>query len=287
MEPLKKYFKSEFKVEMFLLDHPAASDFTLSCWQRNRQALPLLLWRGFIFLSSLTIALASMITFMISSIFGYWFIYLTHWGVLFIVLMSGFATGISVRCYLRGPIDAGLGLPWYIKTYWVLYNIAVPLALLITIFYWALLYDTGVEEELNMGLDIAVHGLNAVLVFMKLMSVRHRSRILHFYHPLIVALVYMIFGLIHYAAGGADQNGNHWIYPVINWADPGPTSLLVFMTALMLLGLHLLTVSLAAIRDATVNKFIKRDNDTPMPEVMPFRDNISRQEPRVLIITGN
>lgn len=103
MESVKQYFKDEFKVKMFFLDHPDCSDFTLSCWQRNRQSLPLLLWRMFLLLSSLTIMLSSMITYMLASILRYWFIYLTHWGLTFIVLMSAFGTGISARCYMKGP----------------------------------------------------------------------------------------------------------------------------------------------------------------------------------------
>lgn len=104
MESLKDYFKSELKVQMFLLDYPNPADFTLSCWQRNRQFFPLLLWRTFLFITSLTILLSSMITFMIDSIFQFWFIYLTHWGLLFIVVMTGFGVAISARSYFRGPI---------------------------------------------------------------------------------------------------------------------------------------------------------------------------------------
>lgn len=35
--------------------------------------------------------------------------------------------------------DATFGLPWYVKTYWILYNITIPVAFLITVFYWGIL----------------------------------------------------------------------------------------------------------------------------------------------------
>lgn len=43
-------------------------------------------------------------------------------------------------------------LPWYVKTYWVLHNIAVPIAFLITIFYWTILYE-GKERNVFLKLS--------------------------------------------------------------------------------------------------------------------------------------
>lgn len=44
--------------------------------------------------------------------------------------------------------DATFGLPWYVKTYWVLYNITIPVAFLITVFYWGVLKACEYKKNL-------------------------------------------------------------------------------------------------------------------------------------------
>lgn len=50
---------------------------------------------------------------------------ITHWKLLAFLTVAG----------------AEFVLPWYVKTYWVFHNIAVPISFLITIFYWTILYE--------------------------------------------------------------------------------------------------------------------------------------------------
>jgi hypothetical protein len=63
----------------------------------------------------------------------------------------------------------------------------------------------GVEEELNHGLDVAVHGINTLLMFLLLVTSSQPSRLLHIFHPIIFALTYFFFGLIYFFAGGVDR----------------------------------------------------------------------------------
>lgn len=90
---------------MCLLEHPSPSNFYVSCWQGNRSAAPLLLLRGFLFLLSTCVLLASIaVPLTLNTHFGYWFIYLTHWGFLLIVLNMGFGTAVSAYAYFIRPI---------------------------------------------------------------------------------------------------------------------------------------------------------------------------------------
>lgn len=63
----------------------------------------------------------------------------------------------------------------------------------------------GIEEELNHGLDVAVHGLNSLVMVLLLFSSSQPSRLLHIYQPLIFGTIYMLFGVIYHFAGGTDQ----------------------------------------------------------------------------------
>ncbi|CAH2050724.1 unnamed protein product, partial [Iphiclides podalirius] len=271
MSAARDYFKREARLSMLGLEHPKPSCFHLSAWQTNRSATPLLVWRASLFLASLGIVLASMVSYGQGGKFGFWFIYLTHWGLALNTFATGFAAAVSARCFFRGPVGAEFSLPWYIKSYWVLYNSAVPIAFLITVFYWTILYEAGFEEELNPGLDVAVHGLNSVVMFLLLVSSSHPSRLLHLYHPMIFGLTYTAFSAIYYLAGGVDRAGNPWIYPVVNWGEPGPTSATVAVTGVLLVSLHFAVVGLAAIRDATASRCIRPSVITHVEEGVPLR----------------
>ncbi|KAL0901307.1 hypothetical protein ABMA27_006596 [Loxostege sticticalis] len=234
---------------MCLLEHSSPSEFYVSCWQNSHLSRPLLLLRLFLFLFSACVCVASLI---LEPNLAYWLIYFTHWGFLLIVGTSGFSTAISAYAYFRKPIDATFGLPWYVKTYWVLYNIAIPVAFLITVFYWGILKSSKQLHNYapNPVLDIMLHGINSVVMFVELVFSGHASRLLHIMQPLFFALAYLLFTVVYYYAGGQDPWGNAFIYPVIDWSKPEQTMVVVTLTALFLALMHLLVVAVASARDA-------------------------------------
>ncbi|KAM3967879.1 protein rolling stone-like [Aphomia sociella] len=248
MSGVKKYFKEQFQWRNLGLEYSDPPAFYLSVWQTTRSAVPLMIFRGLLFLTSLGIALSSIIIYSINGIFGYWFIYLTHWGLTSNVLATGFATAVSARCYIYGPISTKYRIPWYMKTYWVLFNVATPVAFLITVFYWTVLYEAGIEEELNHGLDIAVHGLNSIVMFLLLVSSSQPSLVVHVCQPLLFALSYFFFSLIYYLAGGVNTKGLPYVYPVLNWQKPGITIAVGCLTGVLLLSLYYVIMGLMAAR---------------------------------------
>lgn len=253
------------------MEHPRATEFYLSSWQTTRSVVPLLIWRALLFLASLGIVLSSAIIYMVNGNFGYWYIYLTHWGLITILLATGFATLVSARCYLYGPISTEFRLPWYVKTYWTLCNIAVPIAFMISLFYWTVLYEAGIEEELNHALDMSVHGLNSLVMLLLLMSSAHPVRLLHIYQPVLFGIVYLLFSVIYHFAGGTDQKGNAYIYPVVNWSEPSITVLVVFLTTLLLLSLHLVSLGLSVARDQLTSRCVRGSVTARADEGMPLR----------------
>ncbi|XP_063395469.1 protein rolling stone-like isoform X2 [Cydia fagiglandana] len=234
MSAIKQYFREEAKVQMLVLGHPKPSDFYLSVWQTTRSAVPLLIWRSFLFLVSLGVVLASLILYILASKAGYWFIYLTHWGLTINTLATGFAVVVSARCYLYGPI----------------------------------IHE---EEELNHALDVSVHGVNSLVMFGLLISASQPSRMWHIYQPLQFAILYVIFSAIYYAAGGVDPSGNRWIYSVVDWSSPGTTIGLVALTGLLLAVLHFVVMGLAVARDALASKLFHDSVTVHGAEGVPLR----------------
>lgn len=105
MSAAKKYLKEETQLKQLGFEHLTPADFYLSPWQKTRSSVPLLLFRIFLFLGTLAIVLASMIYYIQSGLFRYWFIYLTHWGMLVILFATGFGTAVCARCHFYGPIS--------------------------------------------------------------------------------------------------------------------------------------------------------------------------------------
>ncbi|XP_045446035.1 protein rolling stone-like [Melitaea cinxia] len=258
MNTVKKYFKEECQLLMLSLGHPKTSDFFISVWQTTRSPLPLLVWRTLFFLSSLSIVITSLVYYIKSPVsVSFWFIYITHWGLVLNMFATGFGTAISARCYFYGPISAEFNLPWYVKTFWVLHNVSVPLAFLITLFYWTVLFNANFLEEMNQALDIAIHGINSLIMFIHHMTSSHPTRLLHLVHPFALALVYVFFNIIYYLAGGTDPLGQPFIYPVINWSQPGSATVVVIVTGLLLICLHFVTIGLGMARDAIANRILR------------------------------
>ncbi|XP_050682069.1 protein rolling stone-like [Leptidea sinapis] len=262
------------------LEHERPSEFYLSAWQSTRSSTPLLVWRALLFLASLGIVLTSFIMYILSPIpIGFWFIYLTHWGLTIMLFCTGFAVAVSMRCYFYGPISTEFSLPWYVKTYWVLYNASVPVAFLITVFYWTLLYSAGVSEEIGPVLDVSIHGVNSVIMFLLLASSAHASRLVHLVHPAIFACTYVVFSIIYYFAGGTDPQGNPYVYPMVNWAQPGSTMVVISVTALLLVCLHFVTVGLAAGRNALANRILRPSVTVHVDEDIALRNQTQSAVP--------
>ena len=53
------------------------------------------------------------------------------------------------------------------------------------------------------------------------MIVARPVRLLHFLHPLVCGLCYLLFSVGYWAVGGTDPAGHHWIYPMVDWDRPG------------------------------------------------------------------
>ncbi|CAB3256388.1 unnamed protein product [Arctia plantaginis] len=228
--------------------------FTKSCMKTISPLywrIPILLWASVIMLWSMSFFWGPT---------GKFFLYMTHWGLGFIVMETTFGIYVAIR-HKRLTADATFGLPWYVKVYWLLYNITIPVAFLITVFYWGILRTAkkSVNYAPNPVLDVMLHGVNSVVMLIELFCSAHPSRLMHVMQPLWFAGAYMLFTIIYYFAGGQDPWGNPFIYPVVDWSKPEQTLVVITLTALFLALMHLIVVGLASARDAIAKR---RQSDT-------------------------
>ncbi|XP_041974866.1 protein rolling stone-like [Aricia agestis] len=226
------------------------SDMFTNSWAK---CLSPLVWRVPIFIWSIII-----ITLSVTFFWGpreKFLLYMTHWGLVLIFLESLFGIVVCVKSQTQSK-DGGLA--WHVRLYWVLYNIAVPVAFLITLFYWAVLRLPGKKMNFapNPILDVMLHGVNSGLMLLELVLSKAPSRLLHVMQPLYFAGIYLLFSVTYYLCGGLDPWGNEFIYPVIDWSKPVAALVVVTLTALFLGLMHILTVLVAALRDYLLKKYL-------------------------------
>eukprot|EP00971_Amphidinium_carterae_P093381 1847731-Amphidinium_carterae.1 len=131
--------------------------------------------------------------------FGYFFIYLTHWGAM---LEFAYFLILCVTTWLAAPAEAAdkkectQSTPLFVSVTWILGSILPSVAFLIVLLYWTLVYDGG-----NVKLSsVILHGGNYIPVLMDLLSTRQPFYLRHVYVPLILALVYSLFTVFYYIA---------------------------------------------------------------------------------------
>ncbi|XP_059051191.1 protein rolling stone-like [Achroia grisella] len=191
------------------------------------------------------------------------FIYMTHWGLMIISLESLFGIIVTVRKTRQEKSDATFGLPWYVKTYWVLYNIAIPVSFLVSGFYWGLLRSKAGNMDYftpNPVLDVMLHGINSAVMLVELISSAHPSRLLHIMQPLMFAGVYLLFTVIYFYAGGHDPWGHEYIYPVMDWNKPRETIVVAALSGLFLALMHIVVVAISTLRDVIARRFLRDVN---------------------------
>lgn len=138
------------------------------------------------------------------------FIYLTNLGYILLVSFTWLDLAAVVYFILKVKKDGDVQrMPLLWKVNWVMYNMAMTMAILIVVIYWVLLASSFGPGSINK------HLINGVIALLYVSVNAKPSRILHFYQPLIFAFVYAVFSVIYYAAGG----GN--VYEVLDWSKPG------------------------------------------------------------------
>ncbi|KAJ0182363.1 hypothetical protein K1T71_001732 [Dendrolimus kikuchii] len=194
------------------------SDFYALSWQHGDSAIPLLVLRGIL----ASVAVGILIWSLVDASHAYWLIYLTNWAMALVAFMMTCALAVSCVAVSKKGFDTYTEeLPWFVSMYWFVFNIAVTVALMVTTLYWILIYNPDSYWEdctwSMFALDISSHAVVSVIALLELVLSRTPVLMLHIYQPLGVALWYVAFTAIYYAAGGTDGNGNPFIYEVLDW----------------------------------------------------------------------
>ncbi|XP_054745127.1 protein rolling stone-like isoform X2 [Anastrepha obliqua] len=219
----------EFQCEKILLSHEPSDVFCKSQWQSQSKSLLWLIYR-WIFAALFSAGVLSNVIQTFRN--GIWFIYLTDWGFILCMYTSIFGAVLVTIYYCRsGKNEVAVSL-WALKLYWASYWTTLVLATVITTVYWIFIFPNDHLSAWGIH-NLWAHGFNSIMMIFDHMLVAFPSHILHYVYPFGLGLIYLIFSVIYYYAGGVDPFGNRFIYEILDWSKPG-TATLTFIGALVL-----------------------------------------------------
>lgn len=64
-----------------------------------------------------------------------------------------------------------------------------------------------------------MHAVNSIIMLLDIFISARPCYLLHFYQPLIAVFCYIIFSVIYWVAGGVDNDGNPYIYSILDWSS--------------------------------------------------------------------
>ncbi|XP_078657119.1 protein rolling stone-like [Branchiostoma floridae x Branchiostoma belcheri] len=285
--------KREFRLKQFLPSHSNRLDFTRTPWLSNQ--LPFLIYRVVLCLFQISAYLYTLLSFYTTG--PKYLLYMTN---LAYIVLTAHATLSAILCLVdyfgsrrrrseRGtenaddrptvadavpmantttsnrsygtnaqqPTSSDVGLQWYYKCYWILYNIAFAVGLYVTVAFWILL--RGARDAYSAS-SILTHGTNCVVIVIDILISGLPCRLLHFIYPSCFALVYILFTVIYWAAGGTDIINRSWIYPVLDYGgNPGLAVGVAVGSVLLAAPLcHGIVFGLAFTRDSMLMRLVNK-----------------------------
>mmetsp|Transcript_44674 Transcript_44674/g.96040 ORF Transcript_44674/g.96040 Transcript_44674/m.96040 type:complete len:257 (-) Transcript_44674:57-827(-) len=145
---------------------------------------------------------------------GLWFTKMTHWSASGELCYFSFAAYTSYKAIFGTTSDK---TPWYAYVATYLQSSAVVTSSLVTIIYWAFLYD---YSESPSSVNVMMHGGGMIIMLVDVAMNHQPMKIIDVWAPIAFAVVYLTFSLIYYAAGGTNWQGEPYIYVILDWRDP-------------------------------------------------------------------
>ena len=138
---------------------------------------------------------------------------------------------------------------------WFLWIVASNGALVVSLNYWVLVF----EPPTNF-MDIAVHALNSTVMFVEFFTASIPVRILHVLYAMIFAVVYSLFTVIFWAAGGVNVDGDPYIYKVLDYENGDPAQVSAVLLGIVFVASPILQFILFALYQLRCFLHKKREN---------------------------
>ncbi|KAH9524680.1 hypothetical protein Btru_027520 [Bulinus truncatus] len=132
----------------------------------------------------------------------------------------------STNVYIEKKCQTSIALQWLLQ------NISNVSSVMVTIMFWTVVYTGNTQTFVS----INSHILNSILVLVDIMISRAPVRIQHVYMPLVYNLIYVLFTMIYWLAGGTNQKGEPYIYKILDYSNtPGKAAMAIVLVCLIAL----------------------------------------------------
>ncbi|XP_030377658.1 protein rolling stone [Scaptodrosophila lebanonensis] len=228
MQLIKKFckgFGKELQLQNFNYEYNRVELFYKSQWQKNELSFTYLLYRWVLALFFLGVHIICMI---VQFCDGKFFIYMTNWGFGMCTITQIIAAIQVTRWHfdlqnIRSLVQesgAKARMTRSLKLYWLIYNMSLSLALIISTVYWIFLHGKMNKPARFPVISVLTHGLNSVLMIIDFLIIAFPLRLLHVVYCMSTAIFFFVFTVIYHFSGGTDEFGNHYVYPILDWTKP-------------------------------------------------------------------
>ncbi len=123
-------------------------------------------------------------------------------------------------------------LSWYQMIHWATFSMFSEMALIVSILYWAVIYDSNFHT-LD-GVNLNTHLINGIVSVIDVFFFGVPINLLHFVYPVSYGVVYASFSGIYYGANGTNLNGSRYIYETLDYGNnPSIASLLAILVVIL------------------------------------------------------
>ena len=145
---------------------------------------------------------------------------------------------------------------WYQKISWLLFTIGSGTIVGISVLYWTLDYDPGVDLGYDPfgGVNIVTHLVAGIVGVVEVWLTGVPMRLLHLVYLMAFGAAYAVFTGIYYAAGGTNASNQPYIYSFVDYGErPGSSAAIVIVLVLVYLPMvYLLLYAQFLLREAAL-----------------------------------
>ncbi|XP_055301374.1 protein rolling stone [Sitodiplosis mosellana] len=189
-----------------------------------------------------------------------WWIDLTNWGLVVCSAQAWLGAMIVTQGLMVDRDDFGMQRKvkkgWLRHCYWILNTIATVYSFIITIFFWTVLHDP--ERDKIDAINLMVYVFNSVIMLIDLMTVTHPINLNHTYWTMSIGVIYTLFSVVYFIAGGTDRTKSKSIYRYLDWRKPGKAIVVSLGCIFSVFVVHVLVYCLYRFRVGIFRKFCMR-----------------------------
>lgn len=146
--------------------------------------------------------------------YKYWWIYITHWSLLVVLVYFVSAVYTHWQAVVNEDAKSPSEAAWWMYLSWVLHDIAYPASFFVTVMFWLLVFDPPLH-----ALSVFTHGVNYLIMLADVILSSQPYRLAHGLYFILYAIVYIFWSLIYHWAKGRNHDGERYIYSSLDYGE--------------------------------------------------------------------